>query len=124
MLLRLFETTAGDETSSTGRVGTGHNEVSCSQHLRPIGLPLNPMECGFFFMCSLSPLLSRPRGRGERCRSNRAAGATAISADSVTLRGAMAALSEPRPALQAADPSRALGAQRMGGLVDLIDAPG
>jgi hypothetical protein len=38
--LRLFETTAGDETSSTGRVVTGHHEVSCSQHLRPIGLPL------------------------------------------------------------------------------------
>jgi hypothetical protein len=45
ILLRLFEDTAGDETSSTGRVVTGNHEVSCSQHSRPMGLPLNPMEC-------------------------------------------------------------------------------
>jgi hypothetical protein len=44
-LLRLFEATAGDDTSSTGRVGTGNHEVSCSQHSSPIGLPLNPIEC-------------------------------------------------------------------------------
>ena len=31
-----------------GRVVTGNYEVSCSQYLRPIGLPLNPMECGKF----------------------------------------------------------------------------
>src|SRR5215217_220199 len=46
--MRLFETTAGDETSSTGRIVTGNHEVSCSQHSRPIGLPLNPGESGFY----------------------------------------------------------------------------
>jgi hypothetical protein len=41
----------GDQTSSKGCVATGHHGVNCSQHLRPIGLPPNPMECGFIELC-------------------------------------------------------------------------
>ena len=36
------------QTSSKRRVETGNQGVSCSPHLRSIGLPLNPMECGKF----------------------------------------------------------------------------
>jgi hypothetical protein len=34
--------------SSKGCVATGNHGVSYSQHLRPIGLPLNSMECVIF----------------------------------------------------------------------------
>jgi hypothetical protein len=33
-------------TSSKGRVATGNQAVSWSQHPRLLGLPLNLMECG------------------------------------------------------------------------------
>src|SRR5207253_2919402 len=42
---RLLYHESGDHTSSTRCVDTGKHGVSCSPHPRPIGLPLNPMEC-------------------------------------------------------------------------------
>jgi hypothetical protein len=38
------------KTSSKGRVATGNQEVSWSQHTRVIGLPLNRVECEKFFV--------------------------------------------------------------------------
>src|SRR4029453_12804527 len=38
---------SGEKMSSKHRVDTGHHGVSCAPHLRPIGPPRNPMECGW-----------------------------------------------------------------------------
>src|SRR6516162_1715559 len=37
----------GRRSSSQGCVATGNQGASCSRRPRPLGLPLNPLECGF-----------------------------------------------------------------------------
>jgi hypothetical protein len=46
IMLKLISSRSGDGPSSKQHVDTGYGGVSCSHHRRPIGLPLNPMECG------------------------------------------------------------------------------
>src|SRR5947209_200933 len=41
----LFCDKSSDQASSKRRVETGNQGLSCPQHLRSIGLPLNSMEC-------------------------------------------------------------------------------
>src|SRR5215467_1556840 len=36
----------GRRSASQGCVATGNQGASCSRHPRPLGLPLNPLECG------------------------------------------------------------------------------
>src|SRR5437660_9434662 len=43
----LFHNYSDDPTLFKRPVETGNHGVSCLHHLRPIGPPLNPMECGF-----------------------------------------------------------------------------
>src|SRR5712691_6039704 len=38
----------GRRSSSQGCVATGNQGASCSRQPRPLGLPLNPLECDFF----------------------------------------------------------------------------
>src|SRR5215831_16775123 len=46
MLLKLFWHSSGNQPSSQRCGETGNQGVSGSPHLRPMGLPRNPMECG------------------------------------------------------------------------------
>src|SRR5215831_1064361 len=45
MLLKLFWHSSGNQPSSQRCGETGNQGVSGSPHLRPMGLPRNPMEC-------------------------------------------------------------------------------
>src|SRR5207248_9682233 len=47
ILLGLFYNYSGDLTLFKRHGYTGTHGVSCFNHLRPIGPPLNPLECGF-----------------------------------------------------------------------------
>jgi hypothetical protein len=47
ILLGLFYNYSDDPTWFKRRIESGNHGVSCLHHRRPIGPPLNPMECGF-----------------------------------------------------------------------------
>src|SRR6516164_8480134 len=57
MLLKLFWHSSGNQTSSQCYGETGNQGVSGSPHLRPMGLPRNPMECA---ICVLAVVAARP----------------------------------------------------------------
>ena len=62
-------------------VETGNHGVSCFHHLRPIGLPLNPMKCGIGLYASYGMESNRkadrrrdklPSGEGRGCEEIKA----------------------------------------------------
>jgi hypothetical protein len=62
-------------------VETGNHGVSCFHHLRPIGLPLNPMKCGIGLYASYGMESNRkadqrrdklPSGEGGGCEEIKA----------------------------------------------------
>ena len=81
IFLRLFYNYSDNPTLFKRHVETGNHGVSCFHHLRPIGLPLNPMKCGISLYASYGMESNRkadrrrdklPSGEGGGCEEIKA----------------------------------------------------
>src|SRR5262245_51610984 len=63
MSLTLFDYHSGDQISPKCPVDTENQDMSCSYHLKPIGLPLNRVECEntepFYEVCQKKHYMER-----------------------------------------------------------------